>query len=845
MTPERWQQVKAVLAAAAALEPASRAAYLDAACGADAELRTEVESLLAFTPAEGDRFLDTPALGLDALSPPPSPQIVGRRIGPYEILGELGRGGMGEVYRAHRADGQYEQQVAIKLIRRGYEERGVVLERFRTERQILASLDHPNIARLLDGGATEDGSPYFVMELIEGSGICDYCDARRLDITARLELFRHVCSAVQYAHQRLIVHRDIKPRNILVTGDGVPKLLDFGVAKILAPASDVEATAHGPMTLAYASPEQVRGDPVTTASDVYSLGVVLYQLLSGRSPYRRDTRTPGGLYRAIDEDEPVRPSAAVGQRDAVSIDGKDVEPTAETLSATREGSVARLTRRLGGDLDDIVLKALRKEPAQRYASVEHLSDDIARHLGGFPVRARQGTWTYHARKFVRRHRVGMATAAAVAVLTVAGVAATVREARIAAANARRAEQRFEQVRKLANAMVFDLHDAVETLPGATKPRELIVRLGLEYLDQLSRDAGADASLQMQVAAGYVRLGRAQGDPGEANLGDPAGAAASYRKAIEILDRLRASRPADRDIIVQLAEALSRLTRVIDSPSDRWAVQRRSLDLRRSDAEAHPDDLPAQRRLAIALYDSGESFNNDRRYAEAAAPFQQALAIFQEADRRAPSADADRNVALCEKKLAALRLRAGDLAGALAGYQAARAIDERLAADDPRSLQARTDLSYDLSDMGTTLRRMNRWDEADAAFTQAVGLRRDAYAVDKNNARARRSLAAILFRHAALVHYSLKKPRAAVPLLLEASQLWSVDGDHADPQRAEVEYELSIACDQLGNPREAQLHRATAIAVFSAASRRGALFAYQQQMLDELRRGARPASDGSR
>ena len=391
-----------------------------------------------------------------------------------------------------------------------------------------------------------------------------------------------------------------------MTADGAPKLLDFGIAKILAPTPDSEPTLNRPMTLAFASPEQIRGEAMTTVSDVYSLGVVLYQLLSGRSPYRVDTRTPGGLYRAIEEDEPARPSTAVSRSAPVQGDGADSAITAEAVSAAREGSVARLTRRLSGDLDDIVLKALRKEPERRYASVEQLSADIERHLHGFPVSARQGTWTYRAEKFVRRHKAGMAAAAIVALVTLAGVGATLVEARVAAANGRRAEQRFEQVRKLAHAMVFDVHDAIEKLPGATKPRALIVRLGLEYLDQLSRDATADASLQLQTAEGYLKLGRAQGETNEANLGDPAAAAVSYRKAIDILDRLHTRAPQNRDVTMRLSEGLFRLTRVIQSSSERWVFQRRALALRQADAAAHPDDHLAQHSLAAALFQSGLS-----------------------------------------------------------------------------------------------------------------------------------------------------------------------------------------------------------------------------------------------
>ena len=305
MNPERWQQVRELLAAAVALPADERAAYLNKACGQDAELRSEVDSLLDSHDEAASQFLNVPAADVkNALGKPSS------RIGVYQIEEEIGRGGMGEVYRAIRADGQYTKEVAIKLVRGGYDS-AAVLERFLHERQILASLDHPNIARLFDGGTTEEGVPYLVMELVEGTAIDQYCEKHNLDVNDRLRLFTQVCAAVQYAHQRLVIHRDIKPSNILVTADRVPKLLDFGIAKLLDSTAGHETTLLGAMTPEYASPEQVRGEPITTATDVYSLGVVLYRLLTGVSPYPQSARTPLEFARIICEVEPTKPSSAV------------------------------------------------------------------------------------------------------------------------------------------------------------------------------------------------------------------------------------------------------------------------------------------------------------------------------------------------------------------------------------------------------------------------------------------------------------------------------------------------------------------------------------------------------
>ena len=314
MKAERWQQVREILAAAIAVPAQERAAHLAKVCGDDQELRSEVESLLDSHDAAGSVFLNKPAADLKSALKDSGPRSnwIGRRIGVYQILEEIGHGGMGEVYRAVRADGQYKKEVAIKVVRGGYDT-AVVLDRFVHERQILASLDHPNIARLYDGGTADDGLPYLVMELIEGTPIDQYCDAHDLGVNERLNLFTQVCAAVQYAHQRLVIHRDIKPSNILVTAEGVPKLLDFGIAKILDPAAAGETTMMPAMTPEYASPEQIRGEPITTATDVYSLGVVLYRLLTGLSPYPVNTRSSLDFARVICEIEPTKPSSAIAR----------------------------------------------------------------------------------------------------------------------------------------------------------------------------------------------------------------------------------------------------------------------------------------------------------------------------------------------------------------------------------------------------------------------------------------------------------------------------------------------------------------------------------------------------
>ena len=431
MTPESWQRVQKILDEALTLGWDDRPKFLDSACGDDPDLRKEVESLLDVSDEAG-AFIEEPVLSLrpdavetrvEASSSPslPSPGT-GRKgdlIGHYKILRELGRGGMGKVLLASRADDEFEREVAIKVLQRGKDSDEIV-RRFRHERQILANLAHPNIAELFDGGTTENGLPYFVLEYVEGVRIDDYCDDRRLSIRQRLELFRKVCSAVHFAHQSLVVHRDLKPGNILVTADGEPKLLDFGIAKLLpTEVSPTDTTVDRltesgiePMTPDYASPEQIQGEAITTASDVYSLGVLLYRLLCGHGPYRLDNRAVGKLFKAIVEVEPYRPSSAV-------LEGPAGQ--AKEISAARGLEPQSLKRRLAGDLDAIVLKALRKKPRERYGSVEQLSEDIRRHLERLPVVARQGTLFYQTSKFLRRHSVALGAAAAVLLMVFFGV----------------------------------------------------------------------------------------------------------------------------------------------------------------------------------------------------------------------------------------------------------------------------------------------------------------------------------------------------------------------------------------------------------------------------------------
>jgi eukaryotic-like serine/threonine-protein kinase len=594
-----WDQVREVVDAALELPPDQRSPYLDQACPEPA-VRHYVESLVLSYEQAG-QFLEEPALANH-------PEVAlgqtgswkGRRVGPYQVTEEIGEGGMGSVYRAMRVDDQYQKQVAVKVVRGGFDTR-FALNRFKAERQILANLEHPNIARLLEGGTTEDGQPYFVMEYIQGQPLDRYCDDHKLTITERLRLFRTVCSAVQYAHQNLVIHRDIKPSNILVSAEGVPKLLDFGIAKILSPEPSgappkQTLTMVRLLTPEYASPEQLLDEPITTASDIYSLGVVLYELLTGERPYRFTTRNFDEVVRVVAATDPQKPSAAVVRVQA----SPGSSHTQETVSGTREGTPEKLRRRLSGDLDNIVLMALRKEPLRRYASVEQFSEDIRRHLDGLPVIARTDTFGYRSAKFVKRHTAGVTAAALVLLSLTVGLAFALREAKIAREQRSRAEQRFNDVRALANSLIFDVHDSIADVPGATSARKLIVDKAIHYLDSLSRESQGDLSLQRELAAGYKRIGDVQGDVYTANLGDSAGSLASYQKALEIRKAIFAANPTNVTDAINLAQSLHGVadSLLLKGETDQaWKYSHQSVEITEPLVNAHPNNQALLQELA--------------------------------------------------------------------------------------------------------------------------------------------------------------------------------------------------------------------------------------------------------
>ncbi len=561
LSPARWHQISEIAADCLEIADATeREAYLLRACGDDDALRERVRSVLKSDASAKQlgalsRTRVASAVGAALGARDSSTQNwIGRRLGAYEITSEIAQGGMGAVFKAVRADAAFDKEVAIKLIREGVgnQQSADIAARFRAERQILASLEHPNIARLIDGGSSDDGHPYLVMEYVDGQPINAYARTHHLSIAQKLALFQSVCSAVQFAHQRLVVHRDLKPSNILVTESGEVKLLDFGIAKLLEPTPSELASAAPTvvaMTPAYASPEQVKGETITTASDVYALGVILYELLTGQSPYKAKATQPLELAKEICEQEPSRPSTVVTHT---------TQPTGD-LPPLDETAIKRLQKGLRGDLDNIVLMALRKEPARRYASVQQLAEDVRRHTENLPVSARADTFAYRGTKFVQRNRWAVLFASMAAVGLLGGIVATTYQARVARAAQAKAERHFTDIRQISNTMLFELFEEIREVPGTLKAQQSLLKKATEYLDRLAGDAADDADLLAEAGVGFGKLAQLYANI----LLQDQSADENGRRSLSLLEKAFAAKPDSAAIALSLTQAYARQGQILD------------------------------------------------------------------------------------------------------------------------------------------------------------------------------------------------------------------------------------------------------------------------------------------
>ncbi len=714
MTPERWKKIKTLLEKAIELPAGSRASFLAENCD-DPEMIGEVESFLDFEDADGSA-LEGSAISIFADNEAKE-SFLGRKIGRYEIVSELGVGGMGSVFLATRADGEFSQKVALKLIKSGLGSDSII-KRFYAERQILATLDHPNIAHLIDGGTTDEGLPYFVMEYIEGASIVDFARDHQLDLENRLDLFRKVCSGVAFAHQNLIIHRDLKPSNILVNKDGIPKLLDFGIAKLLKTTNDGETqTQHLAFTPDYASPEQIRGENLTTSTDVYSLGVVLYELLTGSRPFSFEGKNFGQIVLTATETIPLRPSAA----DSLEMPG-DAKPI-----------VAFSSTRLRGDLDNIVLKALSKDPARRYSSVEQFSSDIHRYLQGLPVFARRDSWAYRAEKFARRNPMVVGTIGLAFFVLIGGILATTYQARRANIERQKSEARFNDVRTLANSFMFEINEEITRSP--IKARELLVERALQYLDKLAAESGGDVELKGELAAAYEKIGDVQSDIFRPHTGRTSEALLSHQKALKLREEVFAeSRTTENSMKVALSHqnignaqlTSGRLTEAREHYSH-------ALETLESASKIEPENLEVRRQLARSFSMVGQTIVRSGSLGEALSYYEKSLAEFQLLIDKAPeNVRYLRSYGIVLSYIAFVKKEMGKVDEAVADYEKWLAIEKRLIALEPENVEFKHDLSGAYTWHGVALSEQGNIVAARQSFEEGIKIQQSVLDADKEN-----------------------------------------------------------------------------------------------------------------
>jgi eukaryotic-like serine/threonine-protein kinase len=739
LDPETWQRVKTLVDACLDIPLADRARYLRENC-TDAAVRAEVLSLLEAY-EESDRFLDDArAIASDAAAIVNADARDQQQIGPYKLIEEIGRGGMGTVYRAFRDDDAFQIVVALKVVSRGMDS-DTVLKRFRTERQILASLDHAYIARILDGGTTATGLPYFVMEYVDGRPLTKYCDEHRLTVPERLILFRKVCEAVAYAHQSLVVHRDLKPGNILVTPEGTPKLLDFGIAKLVGGSAyedpEVTHTALRMATPAYASPEQISGGLTGVASDVYSLGVILYELLTGHPPYRLSSRDSESVAQVIREREPTKASTVVGLKEVLGADGRQRILDPFEISTKRRTTVDALRRKLRGDLDNIVAMALRKESQRRYCSVEQLSEDLRRHIEGMPVLARKGTYWYRSGKFVKRHKAGLTA-------TFAALTALCTTTTMAFLKAHQLSNRVALDHKLASSFLVDVHDAIARLPGSTPAREVLLGHSLKYLNELAHDASDDVAMHKALALAHERFAELQAGASAGGLGQASAAYTTYQKAQEIREELARDHPDDSEIQRELAESYTLAAVIIGRAGGvdkRIDYDRKAVSILETLTKRHPGNSKLRPALARAYTGVAYGLSQYDEWQEAREYFLKALALRNEMLKESPAdLRARRAVALIHYRLGVTYAQSGKAAEALSYLRDALSLQNALVEDDRQDRSLRSDMASTQHFIGVSLGMMNRNSEALEHLGAAIALRESMLAEDGRDARTRSLLA---------------------------------------------------------------------------------------------------------
>ncbi|MCY7345604.1 MAG: protein kinase [Pyrinomonadaceae bacterium] len=745
MDSEKWKKIKAILEKALELSTAAaRSQYLTKACDGDEDLRREVESLLEFDDVQADLLEDSAFESVfDANKNGDS--VIGTQIDKYKIIGALGAGGMGAVYLAERADGAFKQKVALKLIKRGMDS-DAVLQRFYNERQILASLEHPNIAHLVDGGTTSDGLPFFVMEYVEGETIIEYAKRENLAFEEKLNLFREVCAAVSFAHQNLVVHRDLKPSNILVTKDGKAKLLDFGIAKLFKSETAAETVTQIQIfTPEYASPEQVRGEKLTTATDIYSLGAILYELLTGARPYKSAGKNISEIIRAVCETEPVRPSSVISRPTAIESNETSENQRRKTngkAQPTNSQFFLRRPKLLKGDLDNIILKSLRKEPARRYTSVEQFSEDLRRHQVGLPVTASADTWNYRARKFIKRNRIGVAAAGLIFVTLLAGLSATIYQAQIAHRERAKAERRFNDVRRLANSFMFEINEEIEKSP--LKARELLVTRALEYLDNLAQESENDTDLQSELAAAYEKIGNIQSEIFNPGAGKTSDALVSQQKSLQIREKLFQAEPLNINRGLDAAKSLSNVGDILSMTgrvAEAAESYRQGIRLNENLLALDEKNIHVRQGLARNYARLGQAVLRSGSLSQALENYHRALDIFSRLSAESPNdVSLARSLSIIFSYIGYVKMEMGAASEAVDFFGRALSLMEKNLSADGDNRQARGDVGTAHLWLGIALSELGRADESLAQIRRALEIQTAIYNADTGNFGEQNALA---------------------------------------------------------------------------------------------------------
>lgn len=796
MQTEEWLKIEELLNAALELEPSARRKFLDEVGERAPDMRREVESLLACED-DADKFLSAESVALSADfydDVDDSDDRSGQIIGHYRVIREIGRGGMGAVYLAERSDGEFQQKVALKIVRGSFAYRELA-RRFRRERQILASLNHENIARLFDGGVSANGEPFLAMEYVEGTQIDNYCDAQNLSAGARLKLFLHVCHAVAYAHQHLVIHRDIKPSNILVTADGTPKLLDFGIAKLLDTehAGELTQTDFRAFTPDYAAPEQVAGTEVTTATDVYSLGVLLDELLRGAHPNARKQFAPGAWLSADVSEKTTLKHPPINEQHKIS--------TAE----------ARNAKSVSPELRNIIAMARREEATRRYASVVQFAEDIQRYLDGKPISAQKDSLAYRGRKFIKRNKVGAATAALLLLTLTAGGVATVWQARRATAQARiaagerdRAERRFADVRGLSNALLTDIAPKIERLQGATEAREALVTQSLKYLDSLAKEAGDDAELQSELATAYEKVGDIQGNPTNPSRLALKDALTSYEKANEMRRNLLAANPRDfeqRRLLANNHRTLGDIYWQTQEPTQSQKNTETALNLYAELLAEQPNSIELHLAAAQTNLDTGQNLSSNQKFDEAIHYIRRAIDAAEALRQSSP------NRIDVLKLLANARREMGDALSwqsrqpeAEAEMQRAIAIYEPLVAANPNDVSVRAGM-WQTYWMTSSIYEENNDRLANEYDFKALKIVQETVERDPANLRARQQLART-YSHLGVTFENLEKPAESVFYLEKAVAMFREMSQNETKNRR-LKSQLATALIRLGDARHKQ------------------------------------------